>query len=41
MELEEAIKLIEDCIEEPNSIAPDWLEALKLCLRLLREKVDG
>ena len=36
-----AIALIEDYIEEPNSIAPDWLEALKLCLRLLREKVDG
>lgn len=36
-----AIALIEDYIEEPNSIAPDWLEAMKLCLRLLREKVDG
>ena len=36
-----AIALIEDFIEEPNSIASDWLEAMKLCLRLLREKVDG
>ena len=40
-EIKKAIALIEEYIEEPNSIAPDWLDAMKLCLTLLREKVNG
>ena len=35
-----AIDLIEGYIEEPNSIDKEWVDALRLCLKLLREKVQ-
>jgi hypothetical protein len=39
--IKKAIEMIDEYLQEPNSIAEDWVMVLKLCLRLLREKVDG
>ena len=34
------IDLIENYIEEPNSIDKAWIDALRICLTALREKVN-
>lgn len=36
---EKAIDMIEEYIQEPNSISADWVEALKLCRDALRKEV--
>jgi hypothetical protein len=38
-EIKWAIELIDDYLQEPNSIAEDWYKVLKLCRQALREKV--
>jgi hypothetical protein len=37
-EIKWAIELIDDYLQEPNSIAEDWYKVLKLCRQALREK---
>ena len=37
--MKKAIDMIDDYLLEPNSISADWVRVLKICKRLLCEKV--
>lgn len=37
---EKAIEMIDEYLQEPNSIRADWVEALKLCREALRKEVN-
>lgn len=37
--INKAIEMIDEYLQEPNSIAEDWVMVLKLCRSALREKV--
>lgn len=37
--IKKAIEMIDEYLQEPNSIAEDWYKVLKLCRQALREKV--
>lgn len=38
--MELAIEMIDDYLQEPNSISADWVAVLRLCRKVLREKVN-
>lgn len=37
--IKKGIAMIDDYLQEPNSIAEDWYKVLKLCREALKEKV--
>lgn len=40
-DMELAITMIDEYLREPNSISAEWVAVLRLCRKLLREKVQG